>query len=48
MLIITGISDETTNELTTYAILCWSVTILYWQELAYLFQVQEKFKASRN
>ena len=44
-LIITGISNEITNELTTYGILCWNVTVFYQQELASLFQVQEKLKA---
>ena len=33
MLIITGISNETRNELTIYAILCRNVTIFYRQEL---------------
>ena len=42
MSIITGISNETTNELTIYAILCQNVTIFYRQELASLFQVHEK------
>ena len=48
MLIITGISDEATNELTIYAILCRNVTVFYRQQLASLFQVQEKLKACRN
>ena len=48
ILIITGISNEKTNELTIYGILCWNVTIFYRQELASLFQVQEKLKACRN
>ena len=48
MLIITGISNEKTNELTIYGILCWNVTIYYQQELASLFQVQEKLKACRS
>ena len=48
MLIITGISNEKTNELTIYGILCRKVTILYRQELASLFQVQEKLKACRS
>ena len=47
MLIITGISNEKTNELTIYGILCRNVTIFYQQELASLFQVQEKLKACR-
>ena len=48
MLIITGISNEKTNELTIYGILCWNVTIFYRQELVSLFQVQEKLKACRS
>ena len=48
MLIITGISNEKTNELTIYEILCQDVTIFYRQELASLFQVQEKLKACRS
>ena len=48
MLIITGILNEKTNELTIYGILCRNITILYRQELASLFQVQEKLKACRN
>ena len=48
MLIITGISMETRNELTIYATLCRNVSVFYWQELASLFQVQEKFKTCRN
>ena len=45
MLIITEISIETRNEFTKSAILCQKVTIFHRQELASLFQVQEKFKA---
>ena len=41
---ITGISNETRNELTKYAILYQNVSIFYRQELASLFQVQEKLK----
>ena len=48
MLIITGISNEKTNELTICGILCRNVTRFYRQELASLFQVQEKLKACRN
>ena len=48
MLIITGTSDETGNELTIYATLCRNVTMFYRQKLASLFQVQEKLKACRN
>ena len=40
MLIITGISNETSTLLTIYAILCRNVTIFYQQELASLRQVQ--------
>ena len=47
MLIIAGISNEK-NELTIYGILCRNVTISYRQELASLFQVQEKLKACRS
>ena len=48
MLIITGISNEKTNELTIYEILCRNVTIYYWQELVSFFQVQEKLRACRS
>ena len=48
VLITTGISYETTNELTIYAILCQNVTIFYRQKLASLFQVQEQLKACSN
>ena len=48
MLIITGIFDEKTNELTIYAILCRNATMFYRQKLASLFQVQEKVEACRN
>ena len=48
MLIITGISSEKTNELTIYGKLCQNATIFYRQELASLFQVQEKLKACRT
>ena len=37
-----------TNELTVYGVFCRNVSIFYRQELASLFQVQEKLKASRN
>ena len=37
MLIITGISDEKTNELRIYGILCRNATIFYRQELASFF-----------
>ena len=48
MLIITRISNEKTNELTVYEILCRNVTIRYQQELASLFQVQENLEACRH
>ena len=48
MLIIIGISNEKTNELIIYPILCQNVRIFYRQELASLFQVEEKSKACRN
>ena len=48
MLVITGIHNEKANELNIYGILYWNVTIFYRQELASLFQVQEKLKACRN
>ena len=47
MLIITRISNEITNELTIYGILCRNVTVFYQQKLASLFQVQEKLKPCR-
>ena len=47
ILITTGISNEKTNELTIYGILFWNVTINR-QELASLFQVQEKLKAYKS
>ena len=48
MLIITRISNEKTNELTIYGLLCQNVTTFYRQELASLFQAQENLKACRN
>ena len=48
MLITTRISNEKTKELTIYGILCWNVTIFYRQELASLFQLQEKLKVCRS
>ena len=48
MLIITRISNETTKLINIYAILCENVTVFYRQELASLFQVQDKLKACRN
>ena len=37
-----------TNELTIYGILCQNFRIFNRQELAFLFQVQEKLKACKN
>ena len=48
MLIITGISNEKINELTIYGILCRNMTMFYRQELASLFQVQEKLNERRS
>ena len=48
MSIITGISNEKTNELTIYGVLCRNVTTFYRQEVPSLFQVQEKLKACRS
>ena len=48
MLIITGISNQETNELTVYGVLRRSVPTFYRQELPSLFQVQEKLKAFRS
>ena len=48
MLIITGISNKKTNQLTIYGILCQNVVMFYRQELASLFQVQEKLKPFRS
>ena len=48
MLIITGIYNEKTNELTIYGILYLNVTIFYRQNLTSLFQVQEKLQACMN
>ena len=47
-LIIAGVSNEKTNELTIYGILCWNVTLFCRQELVSLFQVHEKLKAGRS
>ena len=48
MLIVTRISNETTNKLTTYAILCWNDFVFNWQQLTSLIQAQKKLKACRN
>ena len=44
ILIITVVSNETTNELTIYAKLCRNVTMFYRQETVSLFQVLEKLR----
>ena len=48
ILIIIGISDEKTNELTIYGMLYLNVTIFFRQEVASLFQAQEKLKTCRS
>ena len=48
MLIITGISNDKTNELTIFGILCRNVTLFYQQELPSLFQVQGKLKTYKT
>ena len=48
MLITTVISNETTNKFTKYAKLFQNVTIFYRQQLASLFQVQEKLETCRE
>ena len=48
MLIITGISNEKTIELTIYGKLRWNVAIFYRQELAFLLHVQGKLNACRS
>ena len=48
ILIIARISNDKTNELAIYAILCRNVTIFYRQKLASLFEIQEKLKVCRN
>ena len=48
MLIITGISNEKTNLLTIYGILCRNVTIFYRQELsAGKVESRQEFKMKR-
>ena len=42
------LANEKTNELTICGILCRNVTIVYRQELAFLFQDQEKLNACRS
>ena len=44
---ILRISNEKTNYLTLYGVLCRNVTTFYGQELPSQFQVQEKLKACR-
>ena len=48
MPIITRISNEKTNELIIYGILCRNATVFYRQELASLFQVQKKLTGCRS
>ena len=48
VLIITGISNEKTYELTISAIFCRNVIIFFWKKLDSLFQVQGKLKVWRN
>ena len=48
ILIITVISNETTNELTIYVKLYRNVAMFYRQETASLFQVQQKLRACGN
>ena len=48
ILIITVISNETSNELTISAKLCRNVTMFGRQETASLFQVQKKLIACGN
>ena len=48
MLIILGMSNEKTNELTIYGILCRNVTVFYRREIAFLLQAQEKLKTCRS
>ena len=48
MFIITGLSNEKTNKLTIYAILCQNVTIFYGQKLDLWFRMQEKLKVCRD
>ena len=45
---ITGISNEKTNTLTIYGILCQNVTIFYRQVLGSLFHVQKKLNTCGN
>ena len=48
ILITAVVSNETTNALTIYSMLCQNITILYQQELASLFQIKKKLRARRN
>ena len=48
MLIITVISNKTSNDLTIYAKLCRNITIFYRQEIAFLFQLEEKLRVCGN
>ena len=47
MLIIIGISNEKSNELTIHEALCRNAITFYRQDLISLFQVQEKLEACR-
>ena len=48
IIIITEISNETTNKLTIYAKLCREVTIFYRQKLASPYQALAKVRAGEN
>ena len=48
MLITTVISNETTNKFSKYAKLFQNVTMFYRQQLASLFQVEEKLETCRE
>lgn len=40
--------NDTMNKWATYAKLCRYISIFYWKELAYTFQVQKKLRAWEN
>ena len=48
ILIITGISNKTADELTVYVISSWNISIIYQQKQNSFFQMQEKLKTCRN
>ena len=48
ILITAVVSNETTNALTIYSMLCQNITILYQQELASLFQIKKKIKSAQE